>query len=89
MKSVTQQAQGMILKVRETLVGQRTQFVNALRGHGAEFGVIAAKGIHQVGSLLAAIEQETAIPAEAKDMLSYWVGKSRPSRPGSMKSMSN
>ena len=25
-------------------VGQRTQLVNALRGHGAEFGVIAAKG---------------------------------------------
>jgi transposase len=70
MKSVTQQAQGMILKVRETLVGQRTQLVNALRGHGAEFGVIAAKGIHQIGPLLAAIEQETAIPAEAKDMLS-------------------
>jgi transposase len=70
MKSVTQQAQGMVLKVRETLVGQRTQLVNALRGHGAEFGVIAAKGIYQVGPLLAAIEQETAIPAEAKDMLS-------------------
>jgi transposase len=67
-KSVTQQAQGMVLKVRETLVGQRTQLVNALRGHAAEFGVIAAKGIHQVGPLLAAIEQDTAVPPEAKDM---------------------
>jgi transposase len=69
-KSVTQQAQGMVLKVREILVSQRTQLVNALRGHGAEFGVIAAKGIRQVGPLLAAIEQEAAIPAEAKDMAS-------------------
>jgi len=40
-KSVTQQAQGMVLKVRETLVGQRTQLVNTLRGHAAEFGVIS------------------------------------------------
>ncbi len=67
-KSVTQQAQGMVLKVRETLVGQRTLMVNTLRGHAAEFGVIAAKGLHQVGPLLTTIEQETAIPTEAKDM---------------------
>jgi transposase len=69
-KSVTQQAQGMVLKVREILVGQRTQLVNALRGHGAEFGVIAAKGVHRVGPLLAAIEEETTIPPEAKEMVS-------------------
>jgi transposase len=69
-KSVTQQAQGMVLKVRETLVGQRTLLINTLRGHATEFGVIAAKGLHQVGPLLAAIEQEPAIPPEAKDMAS-------------------
>jgi transposase len=67
-KSVTQQAQGMVLKVRETLVGQRTLLVNTLRGHAAEFGVIAAKGLHQVGPLLTTIEAATAIPPEAKDM---------------------
>lgn len=69
-KSVTQQAQGMVLKVRETLVSQRTLLVNTLRGHAAEFGVIAARGLGQVGPLLNAIEQETAIPPEAKDMAS-------------------
>jgi transposase len=68
-KSVTQQAQGMVLKVRETLVGQRTQMINTLRGHAAEFGVIAAKGLRQVGPLLAAIEQEGTIPPEAKEMV--------------------
>ena len=67
-KSVTQQAQGMVLKVRETLVGQRTQLVNTLRGHAAEFGVIVAKGIRQVAPLLAAIDAETTIPPEAKNM---------------------
>ena len=67
-KSVAQQAQGMVLKVRETLVRQRTLLVNTLRGHAAEFGVIAAKGLRQVGPLLTAIEQDTALPPEAKDM---------------------
>jgi transposase len=67
-KSVTQQAQGMVLKVRETLVGQRTQLTNTLRGHAAEFGVIAGKGLRQIGPLLAAIEQETTIPTEAREM---------------------
>jgi transposase len=67
-KSITQQAQGMVLKVRESLVGQRTLLVNTLRGHAAEFGVIAGKGIGKIGPLLISIEQETTIPSEAKDM---------------------
>jgi transposase len=67
-KSVTQQAQGMVLKVRETLVGQRTQMTNTLRGHAAEFGAIAGKGLRQIGPLLTAVEQATTIPAEAKEM---------------------
>ena len=68
-KTEGQQAQGMVLKVRETLVGQRTQLVNALRGHAAEFGLIAAKGISRIAALLAAIEAETTIPPEAREML--------------------
>jgi transposase len=68
-KSVTQQAQGMVLKVRETLVGQRTLMVNTLRGHAAEFGVIAGKGVCQVGPLLRALQEKTDIPPEAKDMV--------------------
>jgi transposase len=68
-KTATQQAQGMVLKLRETLVNQRTQLVNALRGHAAEFGVIAAKGISQITPLLEAIEVATTIPSEAREML--------------------
>jgi len=67
-KSVTQQAQGMVLKVRETLVGQRTLLANTLRGHAAEFGVIAGKGPSKIAPLLTAIEQASNIPAEAKNM---------------------
>jgi transposase len=68
-KSAEQQAQAMVLKVRDTLVGQRTQLVNTLRGHAAEFGVIAAKGLSAVDGLLKAIEVETTIPLAAKEML--------------------
>jgi transposase len=67
-KTLAQQAQGMVLKVRETLVGQRIRLANTLRGHATEFGVIAAKGLDKIVPLLSAIEQEAAIPAEAKEM---------------------
>lgn len=39
-KTEDQQAQAMVMKVRSTLIDQRTQLINALRGHAAEFGVI-------------------------------------------------
>jgi transposase len=46
----------MVLKVRDTLVCQRTLLVNTLRGHATEFGVIAARGTSAIGGLLKAIE---------------------------------
>jgi hypothetical protein len=72
-KPAEQQAQAMVLKVRETLVGQRTQLANSLRGHAAEFGVIAGKGIKRIHPLLEAIEADTAIPAKAREMLALSV----------------
>jgi transposase len=68
-KSAEQQANSMVLKVRETLIGQRTQLINTLRGHAAEFGVIAGKGTSRIAPLLEAIEVETTIPSEAREML--------------------
>jgi transposase len=50
------------------LVGQRTQAINALRGHAAEFGVIAAKGSGNVDILLSALTDHAAIPDMAKAM---------------------
>src|SRR6202020_1886412 len=67
-KSIKQRAQGMVLKVRETLIGQRTALINTVRGHAAEFGIIAGKGAGKIVPLLSAIEQEAAIPPEAKEM---------------------
>ena len=48
-------------RARDLLVRQRTQLVNAVRGHAAEFGIIAAKGIAQIEPLLKKIA-ETAMP---------------------------
>jgi transposase len=42
--------------------------INALRGHAAEFGVVAAKGVSRIASLLVAIEAEETIPPTAKEM---------------------
>ena len=67
-KSVEQQANGIILKHREMLVSQRTQAINALRGHATEFGVIAAKGTIRVAALLENLAADVAIPAAARTM---------------------
>lgn len=44
-KSEAKQALGMAFKTRDLFVRQRTQLINALRGHLAEYGVISPKGI--------------------------------------------
>ena len=75
-RSISQQAQAMVLKVRETLIGQRTQLANTLRGHAAEFGLIVAKGMSKITPLLSKIEQSTTVPAEAKAMIALLVDKS-------------
>lgn len=56
LKTSEQQAAGMTFRVRDTLVRQRTQLVNALRGHLAEFGVIAPAGIARVERLAEMVE---------------------------------
>ncbi len=67
-KSAERQAALVILRHREMLVGQRTQLINALRGHATEFGVIAGKGTAHVQPLLDRLGAETAIPAAARTM---------------------
>ncbi len=67
-KTVDQQAKGIIVKHREMLVGQRTQAINALRGHATEFGVVVAKGATKSEALLAVLAADTAVPAAARTM---------------------
>lgn len=55
-KSEAAQAAAVVFRARDLLVRQRTQIINALRGHLAEFGLVAAKGPAHVGRLVAQIK---------------------------------
>jgi transposase len=69
-RSIDNQAVLMRHKVREILVSQRTQLLNALRGHLAEVGVIAAQGPNGAYALAAAIlEGDSSIPFWVRDAL--------------------
>ena len=68
-KSAERQAALMVLRVRELLVKQRTQLVNALRGHAAEFGIVAAKGVGNAAALAARVAADPEVPAAAREMI--------------------
>ena len=68
-KSAEAQAGLMLLKVRELLVKQRTQAVNALRGPAAGFGLVAAQGTGKVAALLVAVASDPGVPDAAKALL--------------------
>jgi transposase len=55
-KSEVAQAAAVVFRARDLLVRQRTQIINALRGHLAEFGLVVAKGPAHVGRLVAQAE---------------------------------
>ena len=55
-KCVEKQAAGMAFKTRDLLVRQRTQTINALRGHMAEYGVVAPNGPVHVERLAEAMQ---------------------------------
>jgi transposase len=66
-KSAERQAEQMLLGTRDGLVRRRTQLANTIRGHAAEFGLIAAKGHAAVRPLLVRIAVEATLPAVAKE----------------------
>jgi transposase len=75
-KSAAQQAALMMVKSRDLLIKQRTMLINALRGHAAEFGVIAAKGVAKVSELLERAQApEASVPALAVEMLALLAGQ--------------
>jgi hypothetical protein len=73
-RSVGNQAALMRHKVRETLVDQRTQIFNCLRGNLAEIGVIAAQGPGHVQALAALLcKGDPSIPSAVVAALLPWV----------------
>ena len=66
LKSEAQQARAMLFRTRQMFVGQRTQLINALRGHLAEHGLVAARGPAHFKRLADAIEDDD--PALLQDV---------------------
>src|SRR4051794_2643311 len=68
LKSAEQQAMLMLHRARDLLVRQRTMLANAIRGHFAEFGIVAPKGIGRIGDLVTFLVDESAaaLPAVAR-----------------------
>lgn len=68
-KSTEAQAALLDHKARDFLIRQQTQTVNTIRAHLAEFGIVVAKGIHNVDRLLAAAEQAPEATRPALELL--------------------
>src|SRR3954470_13632297 len=69
-KSEQTQAAALMFRARDLLVKQRTQIINALRGHLAEFGLVVAKGPAHVPHLVRAVaDPDEPIPEIARPVL--------------------
>lgn len=69
-KSEEQQASGLVFRTRDLLVRQRTQLINAIRGHLTEYGWVAPKGPSHVAMLGDLLEDEmgSSLPQGARAM---------------------
>jgi transposase len=66
-KSREQQASAVTFRTRDLLVRQRTQTINAIRGHLAEYGWVAPKGVGHVERLIDRLrDPEADLPEAAR-----------------------
>lgn len=75
MKSRETQGAAMMFRVRVLLIRRRTQAINALRGHLAEFGHVVPQGAANASKLIAIVEDpESGLPAGAAATLQVLIG---------------
>ena len=76
-KTPEQQAQLMQHRVRDLLIRQRTQAINALRSHLAELGIVAAQGYDGLKVLVAIVADanDARLPENARASLSALVAQ--------------
>jgi transposase len=74
-KHKQQQEVLVIHRVREMLIRQRTQVINAIRGHLAEFGIVGPNRAHNIGLLTTLVEdnEDTRLPPVARHALTFLV----------------
>lgn len=69
-KSAQAQAAATVFRARDLLVRQRTQLINALRGHLAEYGMVMSKGADKAAALIELVSNPTlAVPEAARSIL--------------------
>lgn len=75
-KSEEQQASALVFRTRDLLVRQRTQTINAIRGHMAEYGWVAPKGPSWVAQLGELIDDAVtaSLPSAAREMFRVMLG---------------
>ena len=77
-KSEAAQASAAIFRTRDLLVRQRTQHINAVRSHLAEYGLVAAKGPANLPKLIALTEESDCnLPQAVRAMLEVLLGMVR------------
>jgi transposase len=70
-KTETQQALLMLHRIRDRLIAERTGTINAIRGHMAEFGIVAARrelGMRELLTVISDLDDER-LPARARELL--------------------
>lgn len=73
-KSEQAQASAMVFRARDLVVRQRIQLINALRGHLAEFGIIAPQGPSHVPRLIEFVRNPAGgLPDAARSVLNILI----------------
>lgn len=75
-KSEEQQAAGLLFRTRNLVVRQRTQLINAIRGHLTEYGCVAPRGTAHMTMLADLIDDEEmalSLPEAARSMFKLMV----------------
>lgn len=75
-KSEEQQAAGLVFRTRDLVVRQRTQLINAIRGHLAEYGWVAPRGTAHMTLLTELLEEgemTSTLPAAAQPMFKLMI----------------
>lgn len=74
-KGIEQQACQMLIGVREGLLKRRTQVSNTIRGHAAEFGLVAPRGLAHLEPLLKRIEEDRTLPELVRELFVMLAGQ--------------
>lgn len=75
-KNEEQQAAGLVFRTRDLVVRQRTQLINAIRGHLTEYGWVAPRGTAHMTMLADLIDDEemaSSLPEAARPMFKLMV----------------